>query len=130
MEPDGLSLRLCRDIGNYLHPGDTFEMPHVLRDVAILDKPVPQWTAETSAHARRLFVIGVFDRVPRAQIILGHAGETLPYVLWRLDSRYALTSTNCRIKNMDRLFYEADWPKLPERLGSNQRRCAVKRHMV
>ena len=33
---------------------------------------------------------GVFDRYPRARIALGHMGETLPYLLWRFDSRAKL----------------------------------------
>ena len=33
---------------------------------------------------------GVFDRFPRARIALGHLGETLPYLLWRFDSRAKL----------------------------------------
>lgn len=82
----------------YLHPGDAFVMPHVLGGVPELDKPVWEWTTETSSHALRLIVTGVFDRFPRAQVILGHAGETLPYMLWRLDSRYALTETDRRIQ--------------------------------
>ena len=82
----------------YLHPGDAFEMPHVLRGVPELNKPVWEWTTEMSAHALRLVMTGVFDRFPRAQIILGHGGETLPYELWRLDSRYALTATDRRVK--------------------------------
>ena len=82
----------------YLHPGDAFEMPHVLREVPELNKPVWEWTTEMSAHALRLVMTGVFDRFPRAQSILGHGGETLPYELWRLDSRYALTATVRRVK--------------------------------
>jgi 2,3-dihydroxybenzoate decarboxylase len=33
---------------------------------------------------------GLFDRFPRAKVILGHLGETLPYLLWRFDSRAKL----------------------------------------
>ncbi|MBO3270329.1 amidohydrolase family protein [Hymenobacter defluvii] len=33
---------------------------------------------------------GVFERFPKVQLILGHMGETLPYLLWRLDSRARL----------------------------------------
>ncbi len=32
------------------------------------------------------------------KIILGHMGETLPYMLWRLDSRYVATQTSRRLK--------------------------------
>jgi 2,3-dihydroxybenzoate decarboxylase len=33
---------------------------------------------------------GLFDRFPRARLALGHLGETLPYQLWRFDSRAKL----------------------------------------
>lgn len=82
----------------YLHPDNAFVMPHVLRGAPELEKPVWEWTTETATHALRLVVAGVFDRFPRAQVILGHMGETLPFMLWRLDSRYALTETDRRVK--------------------------------
>ena len=82
----------------YLHPADSFRMPFVLEGFPELQKPVWEWTTETSSHALRLIVSGVFDRFPRVQIILGHMGEAIPYELWRLDSRYAFTETNRRVK--------------------------------
>jgi len=30
---------------------------------------------------------GVFDLFPKVVVILGHMGETLPFLLWRFDSR-------------------------------------------
>ena len=50
------------------------------------------WTPETATHMLRLVFAGVFDRHPSARVILGHMGETLPYMLWRLDSRAAITT--------------------------------------
>ena len=38
-------------------------------------------------HALRLIGSGLFDEMPRLQIILGHLGEGLPYYLWRIDNR-------------------------------------------
>ena len=38
-------------------------------------------------HALRLVFGGTFQRFPKLQLILGHMGETLPHLLWRLDSR-------------------------------------------
>ena len=49
-----------------------------------------EWGFETGSHALRLVFGGVFDRFPRARIALGHLGETLPYLLWRFDSRAKL----------------------------------------
>ncbi|MBR0679862.1 amidohydrolase [Roseomonas eburnea] len=86
------------DVPLYLHPDDGFVTPHVLQGAPELTKATWEWTTETSTHALRLIVSGVFDRFPRAQVILGHMGETLPYVLWRLDSRYALTATDRRVR--------------------------------
>ena len=49
----------------------------------------PSWSfaAETSLHALRLIGSGLFDELPRLQIILGHLGEGLPFYLWRIDHR-------------------------------------------
>lgn len=42
---------------------------------------------ETATHALRLITSGLFDRVPRATVILGHLGETLPFALHRMQGR-------------------------------------------
>ena len=42
---------------------------------------------ETSTHAVRLMLSGVFDRYPAIQIVLGHLGEGLPFTLPRLEHR-------------------------------------------
>jgi 2,3-dihydroxybenzoate decarboxylase len=43
--------------------------------------------AETSLHTLRLILSGLFDRFPRLQIILGHLGEGLPFLLPRVEHR-------------------------------------------
>jgi len=82
----------------YLHPTDSYVLPYVLKGCPELLKPTWEWTMETSAHFLRLVFAGVFDRFPRLRIILGHMGETLPYVLWRLDSRAALIADKRPLK--------------------------------
>jgi 2,3-dihydroxybenzoate decarboxylase len=47
------------------------------------------FAAECGLHAARLVLSGVFDRFPELQIVLGHAGEALPFFLFRMDSSYA-----------------------------------------
>ena len=42
---------------------------------------------ETSTHAVRLMLSGLFDRHPGVQVILGHLGEGLPFTLPRLEHR-------------------------------------------
>ncbi len=75
----------------YLHPGNASIPPAVLDGRPVLSGAMWGWTTETSSHALRLVVAGVFERHPGAQLILGHMGECLPFHLWRFDSRYAVT---------------------------------------
>jgi len=71
----------------YLHPTDPVAPLPVLAGHGGLRRATWEWTVETGSHALRLVFGGVFDRFPRAKLGLGHLGETLPFLLWRLDSR-------------------------------------------
>jgi gamma-resorcylate decarboxylase len=42
---------------------------------------------ETANHAVRLILSGLFDELPNLNVILGHCGEGLPFLLPRLDHR-------------------------------------------
>jgi 2,3-dihydroxybenzoate decarboxylase len=74
----------------YLHPGHPQEVPAVYQGYRGLNGAVWGWMAETGGHALRLVMSGLFDRLPTLTIIIGHMGESLPYSLWRIDSRYAI----------------------------------------
>jgi 2,3-dihydroxybenzoate decarboxylase len=71
----------------YLHPADPVTVAPVLQGHPGLRRATWEWTFETGSHALRLIFGGVFDRFPRARLGLGHLGETLPFLLWRFDSR-------------------------------------------
>jgi uncharacterized protein len=43
------------------------------------------WHVETAIHVIRLILGGVFDKFPKLQIVIGHMGETLPFMMQRLD---------------------------------------------
>jgi uncharacterized protein len=43
------------------------------------------WHIETAQHVLRLVLSGAFDRYPRLQLVIGHLGETLPFMLPRFD---------------------------------------------
>jgi 2,3-dihydroxybenzoate decarboxylase len=71
----------------YLHPADPAAAMPVLEGTEGLKRAGWEWGVETGSHALRLIYSGHFDRFPRATLALGHLGETLPYLLWRLDGR-------------------------------------------
>lgn len=84
----------CEAVGAavYIHPRNP---PSAFRALLedhsgekILASGIWGFALETSLHAVRLLVSGVFDRFPKLQIVLGHMGEGLPYWLYRLDYMY------------------------------------------
>lgn len=74
----------------YLHPADPTAPFPVLAEHPGLRRATWEWTIETASHALRLVFGGVFDRYPGARLMLGHLGETLPYLMSRFDSRAKL----------------------------------------
>jgi predicted TIM-barrel fold metal-dependent hydrolase len=40
---------------------------------------------ETATHALRIIYSGIFDRFPKARLVLGHLGESLPFLAWRIQ---------------------------------------------
>jgi predicted TIM-barrel fold metal-dependent hydrolase len=79
------------DVPIYLHPA----IPHP----AIIETYLKEYyekypgllnagwgfTIETATAGIRMVLSGVFDAYPNLKIILGHLGETLPYLVWRID---------------------------------------------
>ena len=71
----------------YLHPADPVAPLPMIAGHRVLRRATWEWTIETASHALRLVFGGVFDRFPHLKVALGHLGETLPFLLWRFDSR-------------------------------------------
>ena len=54
------------------------------------------WHIETAVHVIRLILGGVFDQYPELQIIIGHMGETLPFMLQRMDRIMSTETTRLK----------------------------------
>jgi len=76
----------------YIHPGNPVDRPTMYEGHPELWGPVWSWGVETANHALRLVFSGLFDRFPKATLILGHMGEALPFQLWRFDSRWEISN--------------------------------------
>lgn len=76
------------DVPLYLHPrnptGVVFEK--LWKDRSWLIGPPLSFAVGVSLHALGMVTNGVFDRHPKAQVILGHLGEHIPF-----DSRWPLS---------------------------------------
>ena len=72
------------DIPLYVHPRASHK--------AVMFEGHPELTGaawgfapETATHALRIVYGGIFDRFPKAKLVLGHLGETLPFLAWRIQ---------------------------------------------
>ncbi len=54
------------------------------------------WHIETGIHIMRLILGGVFDRFPGLQIIIGHLGESLPFMLQRMNRMFPTERTGLK----------------------------------
>ena len=75
----------------YVHPAaphsavvDAYYKDYV-RDFPAILNAAWGFTVETATQGIRLVLSGVFDAYPDLKIILGHMGEGLPFLLWRID---------------------------------------------
>lgn len=128
------------DVPVYIHP--TPPHPAVMETYfkeypALAGAPLG-FTIETLTHTYRLIVSGLFDALPKLKIIVGHLGETAPFLLWRTSDTLARhlpmprsfadyyrehfwlttsgafsdTALTCAIAEMgvERIMFSVDWP--------------------
>jgi predicted TIM-barrel fold metal-dependent hydrolase len=132
------------DMPIYLHP--SLPLPTVMdayyndyaKDFPMVVRAAWGYTVETATLAIRMVLSGVFDAYPKLKIVLGHLGETLPFLVWRVDHAlarpgaktlsfrdafcnhfYVTTSGNfsnpallCCVMELgiDRILFSVDWP--------------------
>ena len=79
---------VANDAPVYLHP--TFPADSMIEPYSHYGMMGALWGfgADTSLHAVRMIMGGVFDAFPTLKIVLGHMGEAVPFWLGRLDNRY------------------------------------------
>jgi 2,3-dihydroxybenzoate decarboxylase len=132
------------DVPVYMHPAapdatvtERYYKEYTKSHTAILNAG---WgfTVETATQCVRLVLSGVFETYPRLKIIVGHLGEGIPFLLWRIDQAFSrpgnvgtsfrelfckhfwiTTSGNfsdpallCSIQELgvDRILFAVDWP--------------------
>ena len=83
------------DVPIYLHPSvpmqpvmDAYYKDYI-KDYPMMIRAAWGFTVETATVAIRMILSGMFQEHPKLKIILGHLGETLPFLLWRIDHALA-----------------------------------------
>ncbi|MBM3560333.1 MAG: amidohydrolase, partial [Alphaproteobacteria bacterium] len=141
------------DVPIYIHPAaphpavvDAYYKDYAA-DFWCLTGPAWAFAVETGTQAVRMVLSGVFDRYPNLKVILGHLGEGVPFMLWRLDytlkwpgnkpvafrdtfcDRFWVTTSGffsdpalqCTIAEMgvDHVLFSVDWPFVANAPGTD-----------
>ena len=141
------------DVPIYIHPAkpDAQVIERYYKDY-VKDYPYllsAGWgfTVEAGTQCIRLVLSGLFETYPKLKIIVGHMGEGLPFLLWRIDAAlsrpgnkagsfrkqfcehfYITTSGNfsdpallCSVMELgvDRIMFAVDWPFVSNKDGTD-----------
>ena len=90
------------DVPLYLHPR---EPAWPLLDGYLpygLEGPVWGYGAEVGLHALRLIFSGLFDDFPNLRIVIGHGGEGIPPMMFRIDHRAGIEGHDTRGRRIKR----------------------------
>jgi 2,3-dihydroxybenzoate decarboxylase len=139
------------DVPIYIHPGP----PHpamvqayygdYLKDFPSLNSAAWGFTIDTANQVVRMILSGLFDAYPRLNVIIGHMGESIPFLVDRIDEAlsrpgnrpvafkdtflehfYITTSGHfstpallCAMLEMgiDRIMFSVDWPFVENKPG-------------
>jgi predicted TIM-barrel fold metal-dependent hydrolase len=138
------------DVPLYIHPADpnpgvvaAYYGEYATTHPSFI-RPAWGFTFEAGTQAMRLVLSGLFDAYPGVKLILGHLGETIPYLLSRIDeslsrdtpmknfrevftSHFYVTTSGffsdpalrCCIEEMgiDRVMFSVDWPFVSNKAG-------------
>lgn len=88
------------DVPVYIHP----RMPSPKLQASLIPGFLISFgfAVEAGTNVARMMSAKVFDRYPRLRIVLGHLGENLPFVIDRMDSRYAWELAHVDPPKLDR----------------------------
>jgi len=72
----------------YLHPTETpLASSNAYQGHPALVGPAWSWSVDTATYTLRIIMSGLLDKYPGTKLIVGHLGEMLPFIMWRLENR-------------------------------------------
>lgn len=93
----------------YLHPNSPPKQMIQPFVESGFDGAVYGFGVDTGLHMLRIIAAGVFDRFPKLQFIIGHAGEALPFWMYRLDYMHGATVRSKRYPFLKTLEHPLSW---------------------
>jgi len=112
------------DVPIYLHPrAPSPDMMKPFTGYPMLDSAMWGFTAEAGLHSMRLICSGLFDEFPKLKIVVGHLGETIPFVLARIDNRWSVAPFPKKLKKLPGQYFKDNF--LVTTSGMNEEPAAL-----
>ena len=94
----------------FLHPrGPSPDMMKPFTGYPMLDSAMWGFSAEAGLHSLRLILSGLFDEFPKLKIVLGHLGETIPFVLARINNRWSVGPFPKKLKKLPGQYFKENF---------------------
>jgi 5-carboxyvanillate decarboxylase len=98
------------DVPIYLHPrAPSPDMMKPFIGYPMLDSAMWGFTAEAALHSMRLMCSGLFDELPKLKIVIGHLGETIPFLINRIDNRYSVFPFPKKLKKLPGQYFKENF---------------------
>jgi 2,3-dihydroxybenzoate decarboxylase len=92
----------ANDAPLYIHPRNpapAMLQPYLERS---LEAGILGFAADVALHTIAMITAGVFDRFPNLKLVIGHAGEGIPYMLYRIDYMQRVVREGRGAKKLER----------------------------
>ncbi len=139
------------DVPIYVHPGPPHEAMaeayynDYVKDFPALSNAAWGYTIDTASQVLRLILSGLFEAYPRLNMIVGHLGEAMPFLVDRVDEsinrgpkkiafkdifcnnfyittsgHFSTPALTCSLMEMgiDRVLFSIDWPFVENKPGT------------
>jgi 5-carboxyvanillate decarboxylase len=98
------------DVPIYLHPrAPSPAMIKPFIGYPMLDSAMWGFTAEAALHSLRLICSGLFDELPKLKLVIGHLGETIPFLIDRIDNRYSVFPFSKKLKKLPGQYFKENF---------------------
>jgi 5-carboxyvanillate decarboxylase len=94
----------------YLHPrAPSPDMMKPFTGYPMLNSAMWGFTAEAALHSLRLISSGLFDELPKLKMVIGHLGETIPFLINRIDNRYSAFPFAKKLKKLPGQYFKENF---------------------
>ena len=111
----------------YIHPVETpLDALTLYRGYKVLNGSTWSWGVDIATYVLRMIFSGLFDRHPKARLIMGHLAEMIPYVTVRIDNRWTISPMDSKNNRKPSDYFRTNiWLTVSGNPSGPALRCAI-----